>query len=33
MLRRHDFRAKGILLKSIADEFPQHSSEEQQHAD
>ncbi|MGF6602368.1 bacterioferritin [Paraburkholderia sp. GAS448] len=31
--RRHHFMAKGIQSKSIADEFLQHSNEEQQHAD
>ncbi len=31
--RRHYFMAKGIQSKSIADEFLQHSNEEQQHAD
>jgi bacterioferritin len=31
--RRHYFMAKGIHSKSIADEFLQHSNEEQQHAD
>jgi bacterioferritin len=31
--RRHYFMAKGIHSKAIADEFLQHSNEEQQHAD
>jgi bacterioferritin len=31
--RRHYFMAKGIHSKSIADEFLQHSNEEQGHAD
>ncbi|MGN6319483.1 ferritin-like domain-containing protein [Trinickia sp.] len=31
--RRHYFMAKGIHSKGIADEFLQHSNEEQQHAD
>jgi len=31
--RRHYFMAKGIQSKSIADEFLQHSNEEQGHAD
>jgi len=31
--RRHYFMAKGIESRSIADEFLQHSNEEQQHAD
>ncbi|WP_028228429.1 ferritin-like domain-containing protein [Paraburkholderia ferrariae] len=31
--RRHHFMARGIPSKSIADEFLQHSNEEQQHAD
>ena len=31
--RRHHFMAKGIESKSIADEFLQHSNDEQQHAD
>ncbi|HEX7683015.1 MAG TPA: ferritin-like domain-containing protein [Trinickia sp.] len=31
--RRHYFMAKGLQSKSIADEFLQHSNEEQQHAD
>jgi bacterioferritin len=31
--RRHYFMAKGIQSKGIADEFLQHSNEEQQHAD
>jgi bacterioferritin len=31
--RRHHFMAKGIESRSIADEFLQHSNEEQQHAD
>lgn len=31
--RRHYFMAKGIHSKSVADEFLQHSNEEQQHAD
>ena len=31
--RRHYFMAKGIHSKSIADEFLQHSNEEQEHAD
>ncbi|HSC84620.1 MAG TPA: ferritin-like domain-containing protein [Pseudomonas sp.] len=31
--RRHYFMARGIHAKSIADEFLQHSNEEQQHAD
>ncbi len=31
--RRHHFMAKGITSKSIADEFLEHSNEEQGHAD
>ena len=31
--RRHHFMAKGIHSKSVAEEFLQHSNEEQQHAD
>ncbi len=31
--RRHYFMAKGIHSKAIADEFLQHSNDEQQHAD
>ncbi|MGN6232702.1 MAG: ferritin-like domain-containing protein [Trinickia sp.] len=31
--RRHYFMAKGIHSKAIADEFLEHSNEEQQHAD
>ncbi|MDG0024871.1 ferritin-like domain-containing protein [Trinickia sp. Y13] len=31
--RRHYFMAKGIQSKSVADEFLQHSNEEQGHAD
>lgn len=31
--RRHYFMAKGIHSQSVADEFLQHSNEEQQHAD
>jgi bacterioferritin len=31
--RRHYFMATGIESKSVADEFLQHSNEEQQHAD
>ena len=31
--RRHHFMAKGIVAKSIADEFLVHSQEEQGHAD
>lgn len=31
--RRHHFMARGIVAKSIADEFLMHSNEEQGHAD
>jgi bacterioferritin len=31
--RRHYFMAKGIYSKSVADEFMEHSNEEQGHAD
>ncbi|MGH8106143.1 MAG: ferritin-like domain-containing protein [Arenimonas sp.] len=31
--RRHHFMARGIVAKSIADEFLAHSNEEQAHAD
>ncbi len=31
--RRHHFMARGIVAKSIADEFLAHSNEEQSHAD
>lgn len=31
--KRHQFTAKGIHAKSVADEFAQHASEEQSHAD
>lgn len=31
--RRHYFMAKGIASKSVADEFLEHSNEEQEHAD
>src|SRR5215468_8876592 len=31
--RRHYFMARGIHSQAVADEFLQHSNEEQQHAD
>jgi bacterioferritin len=31
--KRHYFSAKGIVSESVAEEFLQHASEEQQHAD
>ena len=31
--RRHHFMARGLHAKSIADEFMEHSNEEQEHAD